>query len=106
MGLPFTNLKKEGIATIFNLADASSTGYMDFDEFISWQKATRSLLESFLKLDLDRDGAISKDEWRVAIGKAGVDWTPEECDESFDGADSDGDGFLDFAEYTLWAAKA
>jgi calcium-binding protein CML len=105
-GPPFTNLNEEGIKVLFSLADSDSSGHLDFDEFITWQKSTRSLLDSFLKLDLDHDGLISKDEWRVALGKAGLDWTPEECNESFDGADTNGDGFLDFAEYTVWAAKA
>jgi len=104
MGQPFTNVNEAGVALIFRLADSDSSGYIDFDEFIAWQKSTRSLLESFLKLDMDHDGVISKDEWRSTITKLGVDWTPEECDENFDGADSDGNGFLDFAEYTAWAA--
>lgn len=106
MGQPFTSLKQDCIATIFDLADSSSTGHIDFDEFIAWQKSTRSLLESFVQLDLDQDGVISKAEWRVAIGKAGVDWTAEECDENFDGADTNGDGVINFSEYTVWAAKA
>jgi len=106
MGQPFTNLKQDGIATIFDLADSSSTGHIDFDEFIAWQKSTRSLLESFMKLDIDHDGVISKEEWREAITGAGVDWTPEECDDAFDDADTNGNGVIDFAEYTVWAAKA
>jgi len=105
-GPPFTNVDEDGVKTLFSLADSDSNGHLDFDEFITWQKSTRSLLDSFLKLDLDHDGVISKDEWRVALGKAGLDWTAEECNESFDGADTNGDGFLDFAEYTVWAAKA
>lgn len=106
MGAPFTKVKEDGVANIFKLADSTGTGYMNFGDFIAWQKSTRSLLTSFLQLDLDRDGMINKDEWRVAIRDAGVDWTSEECDENFDGADLDGDGFLDFSEYTMWAAKA
>lgn len=105
-GPPFTNVNEDGVKILFSLADSDSNGHLDFDEFITWQKSTRSLLDSFLKLDLDHDGVISKDEWRVALGKAGLDWTAEECNESFDGADTNGDGFLDFAEYTMWAAKA
>lgn len=106
MGEPFTNLKEGGVESIFALADSNSDGALDFDEFIAWQKSTRGLLESFSQLDLDRDGLIGKEEWRQALGLAGVDWTPEECADNFDDADLNGDGYLDFAEYTRWAAKA
>lgn len=106
MGVPFTKLSEASVANIFKLADVDGDSFLAFDEFIAWQKSTRSLLESFLQLDLDQDGLIGKEEWGQALSKAGVDWSPEECDENFDGADIDGDGFLDFSEYTMWAAKA
>lgn len=59
------------------------------------------LRETFESFDVDGSGDIDADEVVGAMGKIGVKVTPEQAARVILDADSDGDGKLDFVEFTL-----
>jgi len=50
--------------------------------------------------DTDGSGKISREELKSALSRMGMDISDEELDEMMDSVDTDGDGEIDYREFT------
>ena len=87
-------------------ADANGDGAVDFQEFCAftlhrWQRfeTQDELRAAFDALDANHDGRLTAAELARAAREIGSPTSSEEADALVRGADVDGDGTLDFAEF-------
>merc|ERR1719217_1657590 len=92
---------------MINEVDADGNGTIDFTEFLSLMarkmKDTdmeEELREAFKVFDKDNNGFISAAEPRHVMTNLGEKLTDEEVDEMIREADIDGDGIIDYKEFT------
>merc|ERR1719350_2289965 len=106
-------LSEQEVVAIFALGDSNNDGEIDIDEFIGVMcpsaaavvfkvsqtfKGKDGAVKAFKQIDLDGDGAISKDEMAKAnIG--GVKLSKTEIDAIFQLGDVDKDGAIDLEEF-------
>merc|ERR1719350_52160 len=106
-------LSEQEVVAIFALGDSNGDGEIDLDEFIGVMcpsaaavvfkvsqtfKGKDGAVKAFKQIDLDGDGAISKDEMAKAnIG--GVKLSKTEIDAIFQLGDVDKDGAIDLEEF-------
>merc|ERR1712088_322731 len=106
-------LSEQEVVAIFALGDSNNDGEIDLDEFIGVMcpsaaavvfkvsqtfKGKDGAVKAFKQIDLDGDGAISKDEMAKAnIG--GVKLSKTEIDAIFQLGDVDKDGAIDLEEF-------
>ncbi|KAI6700023.1 hypothetical protein NL676_014347 [Syzygium grande] len=60
---------------------------------------TEEMRRVFDKFDANRDGKISKEEYKLAVGVLGQGISNHEATEAFRVMDADKDGFVDFKEF-------
>eukprot|EP01012_Entosiphon_sulcatum_P041095 TRINITY_DN54888_c0_g1_i1.p1 TRINITY_DN54888_c0_g1~~TRINITY_DN54888_c0_g1_i1.p1 ORF type:complete len:153 (+),score=32.74 TRINITY_DN54888_c0_g1_i1:58-516(+) len=88
--------------------DANSDGHLDFPEFLSLlasrinndEDREAELDEAFRLYDVNRDGLISPWELRHVMTSLGERMTDEDIQEMMHEADLDGDGYLNFDEFS------
>lgn len=87
--------------------DQDGSGTIDFDEFLALMASKmkdidteQEVREAFAVFDKNNDGKISADELRAVMLKLGERLTDEEIDEMIREADADGDGYIDYQEFS------
>jgi Ca2+-binding EF-hand superfamily protein len=109
-------LKKSGksaskfeMKMLMNQADKDRNGVITLDEFIAYMTAPETKIpnDSQLKarfgvFDKDGDGFITREEMTSIVAELGMtaEWTPKAIDALFSEADSNGDGMIDFDEFS------
>lgn len=97
----------EAISALIKMFDADGNGKIDFDEFVAMAVALEDAVESdedyaaFLFFDKNHDGYISPDEFFKAakLIDPNSQITMENVQAFFKEFDTNGDGFIEFAEY-------
>ncbi len=86
--------------------DKNKSGHIEFEEFlILFEKKMREpdseqdLIEAFRIFDRDNSGTISAKELKHVMTSLGDKLTEEEADEMIKEADSNNDGYIDYAEF-------
>ncbi|EXB52665.1 putative calcium-binding protein CML25 [Morus notabilis] len=101
--------------------DGNGDGFVDLDEFMDvvinaaasdgisssgGSEENEHLMDAFLVFDIDKNGKISPEELRRVLVKLGCDnCSLRECRRMINGADKNGDGFVDFEEFRLMMTK-
>ena len=85
-------------------ADKSSTGSIDFNEFIEMmlknsEDANEDVAHAFKVFDIDGDGMISAEELKLTMNNLGEPLTNAEVNVMIEAADLDGDGKINFKEF-------
>eukprot|EP00930_Biecheleria_cincta_P070828 TRINITY_DN58429_c0_g1_i1.p1 TRINITY_DN58429_c0_g1~~TRINITY_DN58429_c0_g1_i1.p1 ORF type:complete len:325 (-),score=49.55 TRINITY_DN58429_c0_g1_i1:494-1468(-) len=80
---------------------AASGGYAAIDD--SAGRKAKHIAETFAKFDANGDGLIDRRELAVLLDKVGLSM---DVDEVINKADSDGNGRLDYAEFSAWICSA
>ncbi|KAA8531704.1 hypothetical protein F0562_006579 [Nyssa sinensis] len=65
----------------------------------AFQPNTEEMKRVFNKFDTNKDGKISREEYKLALKAVGGGNAETEVPEAFEATDSDGDGFIDFKEF-------
>ncbi|KAK1414491.1 hypothetical protein QVD17_30237 [Tagetes erecta] len=78
---------------MFSGMDRQSSGLPIF------QQSTSEMRRVFDKFDRDKDGKISRDEYKAIIKALRQGSTERDVQKIFEVADLDGDGFIDFKEF-------
>ena len=92
---------------MINEVDADGNGTIDFPEFLTMmarkmkdQDTEEDIIEAFRVFDKDGNGTISAAELRHVMTNLGEKLTDEEVDEMIREADVNGDGIIDYKEFT------
>jgi len=101
------NPTEEDIENIVNEVDINKDGKIDFFEFLEKIVERQSIFDStedlriaFSYFDDNGDGKISIDELRDVVTTVGDEvLTQKEVNEMMEGADKDGNGFIDYQEF-------
>lgn len=87
--------------------DTDGNGLIDFNEFCtlmmnygSKENIKEELMAAFKAIDTDASGALSKDEIKSICVKFQVNITDEEVDELIRDIDLDGNGQIDYEEFS------
>jgi len=88
--------------------DSKKDGVIDFEEFLAWMSSQideedyphSELLEVFQAFDRDQDGLISPMELRRVFSRLGEKIPEDEFEQMIAEADLDGDGYLNYAEFS------
>uniref|UniRef100_A0A5B7BRG8 Putative calcium-binding protein CML23 n=1 Tax=Davidia involucrata TaxID=16924 RepID=A0A5B7BRG8_DAVIN len=95
---------KEIAEGIVREMDSDGDGFIDIDEFMNvvvGKEDDNDLLDAFLIFDSDGNGLISAQELQRVLISLGCDkCSLRECRRMIRGVDRDGDGFVDFQEFT------
>ncbi|CAH8360048.1 unnamed protein product, partial [Eruca vesicaria subsp. sativa] len=94
----FNSFSEEEIKCMFHDMDVDGDGELEATEFTLCIE--KMLKEVFDFCDVDDDGKIPADEVYVNMTKLGRECTEESCAEKVRIADADGDGYLNFEEFT------
>ncbi|KAH7366385.1 hypothetical protein KP509_18G076000 [Ceratopteris richardii] len=85
--------------------DKDGDGFVDLQEFISIytdhdSAGQEDLREAFRVFDTNSDGKISVEDLYRVLTCLGDTYSMEECERMIQSNDSDGDGFVDFEEFS------
>jgi len=85
--------------------DKNSNGAIDFNEFIEMMlrrdsKIEEDVLHAFRVFDRDGDGLISAEELKLTMNNLGEPLTDHEVKSMIEAADIDGDGRINFQEFS------
>jgi len=72
-----------------------------FSDMFVAQNEEAELINIFRDIDTDNSGSISKEEFRIALTKAGNIYSDEEINQMFARIDLDGSGQISFQEYKM-----
>lgn len=112
---------REALIRAYKLADMKSAdgkkdGFLswnddekkcEFSRFLKYLHLYVDYWRKFTEIDIDQDGCLERDEWRLKAGNLlQMELTDEELDLVFDDLDADGGGRVRFDEFCAWAAKA
>ncbi|KAG8782609.1 calmodulin-like 3 [Ceratobasidium sp. 428] len=88
-------------------ADTNHDGVLDFPEFAALMGARLTIAQAedelrkvFTEFDLDRSGLIERGEMKAVLAKLGDKLSDEEIQLIIREVDMDGDGKVNFAEFT------
>ncbi|KAK4262289.1 hypothetical protein QN277_027869 [Acacia crassicarpa] len=89
----------------FQVMDSDGDGSIDFKEFLEMYSGGGKVKESELRsafqmFDLDGDGKISAEELCRVLKRLGESSSMSACIQMVKGVDGDGDGYIDFDEFT------
>ncbi|XP_028764065.1 probable calcium-binding protein CML18 [Neltuma alba] len=89
----------------FQVMDSDGDGFIDFKEFLEMYSGGGKVKESELRsafqvFDLDGDGKISAEELCRVLKRLGESSSMSACIQMVKGVDGDGDGYIDFDEFT------
>merc|ERR1712106_909380 len=105
------NPSEEDLKDMIKNVDKNSNGAIDFNEFIEMMikqgtNADEDTAHAFKVFDRDGDGLITAEELRLTMNNLGEPLTEEEVRAMITEADLDGDGKINFSEFTnLMATK-
>ncbi|ESR46186.1 hypothetical protein WN944_007198 [Citrus x changshan-huyou] len=101
------NPTKEELRLMIDEVDANGNGTIEFEEFLDLMakkmretKAQEEMKEAFKVFDKNRDGFISPNELRHVMLNLGEKVTDEELEQMVKDADLDGDGQINYEEFS------
>jgi calmodulin len=101
------NPTDEELEEMIRIADADGTGDIDFAEFVTLmahriadEKSEETLRAAFSVFDTSGDGFINAEEMRRIMMHMGEPVTLEDVDQVIRKVDRDGDGVIDYNEFT------
>jgi Ca2+-binding EF-hand superfamily protein len=101
---------EEELQDMIRNVDTNANGAIDFNEFIEMMIKRDSRIEddvahAFKVFDRDGDGLISEEELRLTMNNLGEPLTEEEVKSMIAEADLDGDGKINFQEFSRLMAN-
>lgn len=106
------NPSEEDLQKMIDDVDQDGDGTIDFPEFLTMlvrsmgdTDSHEEVMEAFRILDHDGNGFISADELRAIMCNLGEELTEDEINEIVQEADIDGDGQIDYEEFSLWLGQ-
>ncbi len=85
---------------VLKAVDTSGDGNIQFNEFrVFVEHAERELWQLFESIDKDHNGALDKEELRLAFQRAGLTIPNSKLDQFFDEVDTNHDGEISFDEW-------
>mmetsp|Transcript_140756 Transcript_140756/g.341980 ORF Transcript_140756/g.341980 Transcript_140756/m.341980 type:complete len:176 (+) Transcript_140756:290-817(+) len=103
------NPTEEDLKKMVDDIDQDGDGTIDFPEFLTMlirsmtdTDSHEEVMEAFRVLDEDGNGYISSEELRNIMENLGEKLTDEEITDIINEADIDGDGQIDYEEFSLW----
>ncbi|XP_062598590.1 neo-calmodulin-like isoform X5 [Saccostrea cucullata] len=115
------NYSQEEVEDMIKNADTNENGFVEFDEFVvmmrrwthnsvvegadgvstsSSSSKSEKQLEAFRVFDMDGNGYIDKHELRYTMRRLGENLSDEDIKEMFKEADLNGDGLIDYSEFS------
>eukprot|EP00090_Calanus_glacialis_P028429 TRINITY_DN4567_c1_g1_i2.p1 TRINITY_DN4567_c1_g1~~TRINITY_DN4567_c1_g1_i2.p1 ORF type:complete len:186 (-),score=56.41 TRINITY_DN4567_c1_g1_i2:79-636(-) len=93
------------LSAMIENVDKNSNGTIDYDEFVEMmiereEEENDDVAQAFKVFDRDGDGLISADEIRETMNNLGEELTEAEVKAMVTEADVNGDGLIDFTEFT------
>lgn len=104
---------EEELNDMINEADKDGNKMIDFDEFVQMMEAKcrrdqdqeDELREAFKVFDCDGNGFISREELAKVMKNIGEDLSEDDLTEMITEADKNGDGVIDFQEFTQMLSR-
>ena len=97
----------DDLTAMIENVDKNSNGTIDYEEFVEMMVKTEDedevvddITQAFKVFDRDGDGLISADEIRQTMNNLGEELTEAEVKAMVAEADDNGDGLIDFTEFT------
>ena len=85
---------------VLKAVDTSGDGNIQFNEFRAFvEHAERELWQLFESIDKDHNGALDKEELRLAFQRAGLTIPNSKLDQFFEEVDTNHDGEISFDEW-------
>lgn len=85
---------------VLKAVDTSGDGRIQYNEFkVFVEHAERELWQLFESIDRDHNGALDKEELRLAFSRAGLTISNAKLDQFFDEVDVNHDGEISFEEW-------
>lgn len=107
------NPSEEELETMMAEVDIDGNGELDFDEFCDLMSRNKkevtsykAIEEAFKVFDKEGKGSIDRETFRHIMTTMGEKLTDEEVDEMLDEADADGDGEIDYLEFTQMISQS
>ena len=98
--LKITNLNLETIQKLFRKADSDNDGNLNFEQFLKLMEKRVKLLKAFQAFDENKDGFISLEELKSAVGKSmGEKEAEVAAKKMLEKADTNLDGKVDYSEF-------
>ena len=99
---------EEELQSMIREVDSDGDGFISLEEFIELNtkgidstEAMENLKEAFAVFDVNQNGKISAEELQMVMKSLGDECSLAECRRMIQGADSDGDGQVDFEEFSV-----
>ncbi|XP_071079016.1 uncharacterized protein [Haliotis cracherodii] len=106
------NPNDEELQEILEEVDADGNGYIDFEEFLGMmakkmqsRDSEEEIKEAFKVFDKESKGYLTSDELRHIMTTMGEKLTHEDVDDMIREADLDGDGKIDYLEFSKMLAS-